>query len=143
MVALFLELVRESLFIFFCLFSMAGKIFFIWDFSTLFFEDASKFLKGFKKEQGYVVYDKKPKELLISYYVLVWLDIKNSHTLYLDLWKREKKILNIQDMFFQGQYCLLTAFYFTPSSHHQAFLKFNLPHQNLQYPSKASKMFLK
>ena len=70
MVALFLELVRESLFIFFCLFSMAGKIFFIWDFSTLFFEDASKFLKGFKKEQGYVVYDKKPKELLISYY---WL----------------------------------------------------------------------
>ena len=68
MVALFLELVSESLFIFFCLFSMAGKIFFIWESSTLFFEDASKFLKGFKKEQGYVVYDKKPKELLISYY---------------------------------------------------------------------------
>ena len=46
-------------------------------------------------------------------------------------------------MFFQGQYCLLTAFYFTPSSHHQAFLKFNLPHQNLQHPPKAFKMSLK
>ena len=46
-------------------------------------------------------------------------------------------------MFFQGQYCLLTAFYFTPSSHHQAFLKFNLPHQNLQHPPKVFKMSLK
>ena len=57
--------------------------------------------------------------------------------------EERKKILKIQDMFFQGQYCLLTAFYFTPSSHHQAFLKFNLPHQNLQHPPKAFKMSLK